>query len=134
MNRWVLEVFYAGGMVFARSWGCRVHLFCKSFGIHWTFFRRPCTHISSVLASARLNITVAFRLIINFVVPWGNFQAYMVRPDADDGPFSSRHKNRPSEKAWRKFLEGNTVSNYLQPPARLASRSAPQFLFFVSIV
>lgn len=49
------------------------------------------------------------RLLLS-IVPWGNFQTYMIRPDADEGPFVSRHKNRPSEKAWRKFMEGSTVS------------------------
>ncbi|KAL7487627.1 hypothetical protein ACHAW6_013212 [Cyclotella cf. meneghiniana] len=49
-----------------------------------------------------------FLLVINFVVPWGSFQLYLFRPDADDGPFSSRFKDRPSEKALRCFLEGTT--------------------------
>jgi hypothetical protein len=49
-----------------------------------------------------------FLLIFNFIVPWGNFQAYLIRHDADEGPFASRHKNRPSEMAWRKFMEGTT--------------------------
>jgi hypothetical protein len=54
--------------------------------------------------------------VINFVVPWGNFQAYLIRADADDsedgGPFISRHVNRPSEKLWRAFMEGSTVSSF----------------------
>ncbi|KAL3798843.1 hypothetical protein HJC23_004631 [Cyclotella cryptica] len=49
-----------------------------------------------------------FLLVINFVVPWGSFQLYLFRPDADDGPFASRFKDRPSEKALRGFLEGTT--------------------------
>ncbi|KAL7553550.1 hypothetical protein ACHAWF_016830, partial [Thalassiosira exigua] len=50
-----------------------------------------------------------FLLVINFIVPWGNFQVYFIRPDADDwGAFSSQRKSQPSEKAWRKFMEGNT--------------------------
>mmetsp|Transcript_27505 Transcript_27505/g.50074 ORF Transcript_27505/g.50074 Transcript_27505/m.50074 type:complete len:272 (+) Transcript_27505:919-1734(+) len=49
-----------------------------------------------------------FLLIINFIVPWGNFQAYLIRPDADEGPFSSRHKHIPSEKSWREFMDGTT--------------------------
>ena len=53
------------------------------------------------------------RLIINFIVPWGNFQAYLIRPDADEGPFVSRHENRPSEKAWREFMDGTTVSVFV---------------------
>ena len=57
------------------------------------------------------------RLVINFVVPWGNFQAYLIRADADDnedgGPFISRHINRPSERSWRAFMEGSTVSSLL---------------------
>ena len=54
--------------------------------------------------------------MIDFVVPWGNFQAYLIRADADDsedgGPFISRHVNRPSEKLWRAFMEGSTVSSF----------------------
>lgn len=49
-------------------------------------------------------------IIFYFIVPWGNFQSYSFRPDADDGPFSSKHKDRPSEQAWRAFMEGGTVS------------------------
>lgn len=55
-------------------------------------------------------VTRITRLIINFIVPWGNFQVYLIRPDADEGPFSSQHKNRPSERAWTKFMEGSAVS------------------------
>mmetsp|Transcript_11801 Transcript_11801/g.25146 ORF Transcript_11801/g.25146 Transcript_11801/m.25146 type:complete len:807 (+) Transcript_11801:56-2476(+) len=49
-----------------------------------------------------------FLLIINFIVPWGKFQAYFFRPEADDGPFVSRYRNRPSEKALREFIGGTT--------------------------
>lgn len=49
-----------------------------------------------------------FRLVFNFIVPWGNFQTYLIRPDADNGPFSTHHADRPSEKAWKSFLEGDT--------------------------
>lgn len=48
------------------------------------------------------------RLVFNFIVPWGNFQTYLIRPDADNGPYSTRHADRPSEKAWRTFLESDT--------------------------
>ncbi|KAL3766610.1 hypothetical protein ACHAW5_011171 [Stephanodiscus triporus] len=53
-----------------------------------------------------------FLLTVNFIVPWGNFQSYFIRPDADNGPFCSRHTNCPSERSWREFLEGSTVSTY----------------------
>jgi hypothetical protein len=58
------------------------------------------------------------RLVINFIVPWGDFQAYLIRADADDnedagGPFISRHINRPSERSWRAFMEGSTVGSLL---------------------
>lgn len=49
------------------------------------------------------------RLTVNFIVPWGNFQTFFFRPDADDGPFCSSHTNRPSERSWREFMEGTTV-------------------------
>lgn len=52
-------------------------------------------------------------------VPWGSFQSYSIRPDADDGPFSSRLSDRPSEKAWRAFMEGDAVSNVDKIIARL---------------
>jgi len=49
-----------------------------------------------------------FLLTINFIVPWGTFQVYLIRPEADEGPFSSRHRSRPSEKAWQEFMRGTT--------------------------
>eukprot|EP00986_Skeletonema_menzelii_P015676 scaffold12351_cov141-Skeletonema_menzelii.AAC.9 len=52
--------------------------------------------------------SVPFLLVFNFIVPWGNFQMYLIRPDADNGPFSTHHADRPSEKAWKSFLEGDT--------------------------
>mmetsp|Transcript_29608 Transcript_29608/g.45814 ORF Transcript_29608/g.45814 Transcript_29608/m.45814 type:complete len:784 (+) Transcript_29608:17-2368(+) len=52
--------------------------------------------------------SVPFLLVFNFIVPWGNFQTYLIRPDADNGPFSTHHADRPSEKAWKSFLEGDT--------------------------
>ena len=63
------------------------------------------------------------RLVINFIVPWGNFQAYLIRADADDnedagGPFISRHINRPSERSWRAFMEGSTVSSLMYVSVR----------------
>jgi hypothetical protein len=51
-----------------------------------------------------------FLLTINFIVPWGNFQSHFVRPDADEGPFCTRHFLRPSELSWKAFMEGSTVS------------------------
>jgi len=53
--------------------------------------------------------SVPFLLVFNFIVPWGNFQMYLIRPDADNGPFSTHHADRPSEKAWKAFLEGDTA-------------------------
>lgn len=41
-------------------------------------------------------------------MPWGSFQAYFIRPWADEGPFCSWHNDRPSEKAWRAFMHGST--------------------------
>jgi len=55
-----------------------------------------------------INQPPPFMLIINFIVPWGNFQAYLIRPSADDGPFSSKDANSPSEKAWSSFMKGDT--------------------------
>jgi len=49
-----------------------------------------------------------FLLIINFIVPWGNFLIYMTRLDADDGPYSSSCNTHPSEKVWKEFIEGTT--------------------------
>jgi hypothetical protein len=49
-----------------------------------------------------------FLLIINFIVPWGNFLIYMTRLNADDGPYSSSCTHSPSEKVWKEFIEGNT--------------------------
>ncbi len=86
----------------------------------------PSAHSLQILLMVVLRF-VDPRLVINFIVPWGNFQAYLVRPDADEGPFSSGKRDHPSEKAWRKFMEGSTVSNYIQPPSRLTLRSAPRF-------
>ena len=50
--------------------------------------------------------------VLSVSVPWGNFQSYSFRPDAENGPFSSKAQGRPSEKAWRAFLEGDTVSYF----------------------
>jgi len=55
-----------------------------------------------------INQPPPFILVLNFIVPWGNFQAYLIRPSADEGPFSSKHANSPSEKAWRSFMKGDT--------------------------
>lgn len=66
---------------------------------------------------ARHNVHI-YRLVFNFIVPWGNFQTYLIRPDADNGPYSTNHTNRPSEKAWKLFVEGtdeyrNTVLKFI---------------------
>jgi hypothetical protein len=48
------------------------------------------------------------RIIINFVVPWGNFISYYYRPDATNGgPFCDTRKNHASEKLWNSFLNGD---------------------------
>jgi len=60
------------------------------------------------MACKKVGINQPFMLIVNFIVPWGNFQAYLIRPTADDGPFSTKHANSPSEKAWRSFMKGDT--------------------------
>ena len=76
------------------------------------------THYNSIYFIAPRPHFDPLRLVINFIVPWGNFQAYLIRADADDnedagGPFISRHINRPSERSWRAFMEGSTVSSLL---------------------
>lgn len=49
-----------------------------------------------------------FLLVINFVLPWGNFLMYMYRPDGDQsGPFNNSKGNEASEKSWRDFLTGS---------------------------
>ena len=52
----------------------------------------------------------SYRLIVNFVVPWGNLLSYYYRPDATDGgPFSDSKQNLPSEKLWKSFMSGDDV-------------------------
>ena len=52
------------------------------------------------------------RIIINFVVPWGNFVCYFYRPDGSNGgALDMRKSNFPSEKLLKEFLEGDTVSS-----------------------
>ncbi len=48
------------------------------------------------------------RIVVNFVVPWGNFLSYYYRPDASNGgPFCESRKSHASEKLWRAFMEGD---------------------------
>jgi len=57
----------------------------------------------------KYGVKAPFVLLINFVVPWGNMISYYYRPNSDGGqsPFSEEQKNRPSEKLWRQFLDGD---------------------------
>ena len=57
------------------------------------------------------------RIVVNFVVPWGNLISYFYRPDATKGgPFCDTRKNHSSEKLWKSFLNGSTEfrNNYLK--------------------
>ena len=48
------------------------------------------------------------RLIVNFVVPWGNLLCYFYRPDAtNNSPFCKNRSNHSSEKLWKQFMNGN---------------------------
>jgi len=54
------------------------------------------------------SVHVPFILVINFIVPWGNFSSYYYRPDGTNGgPFSESESEQPAEKLWRAFLTGN---------------------------
>ena len=51
-------------------------------------------------------------MVINFVVPWGNFVCYFYRPDGSNGGALDLKKNNDSsEKLLKEFLEGDTVSS-----------------------
>ena len=114
-------------------WDCIVRHSCKYIWLLRLYALFACVShlIRAIKIPQTQHLTLHSRLIINFIVPWGNFQAYLVRPDADEGPFSSCKQNHPSEKAWRKFMEGSTVSLILK--TQLHDRtihSASQFHIF----
>ena len=51
------------------------------------------------------------RLVINFVLPWGNFISYFYRPEGtNSGPYIEGHEEIHSERLWKDFLTGNKVS------------------------
>ena len=50
-------------------------------------------------------------VVINFVLPWGNFIIYMYRPDGTmGGPINKDRMDEPSERLWKEFLDGDDVS------------------------
>jgi hypothetical protein len=108
---WALQVICGGGGGYVPRWSCINHPSCKYKNdvVLWVHFMYLQVLIIVDPPSHRYYYP---RLIINFIVPWGNFQAYLVRPDADEGPFSSSKRDHPSEKAWRQFMEGSTVSRH----------------------
>jgi len=70
-------------------------------------------HSRSFTPKIRVFLIIEFefycRLIINFVVPWGNLLSYFYRPDGTNGgPFcESRKHTHASERLWTSFLNGN---------------------------
>jgi len=59
-------------------------------------------------ACKRCNISPPFVLVLNFVVPWGNFCAYFYRSNATgSSPFSQSMEECPSEKLWKTFLSSS---------------------------
>lgn len=69
----------------------------------------PDSYLAKITAkSKRLGLKPPFLIVINFVVPWGNFLSYYYRPDANNGgPYCDSRKNHASEKLWRAFLGGD---------------------------
>jgi len=55
-----------------------------------------------------VGIVAPFLLVINFVLPWGNFISYFYRSEGtNSGPYVEGHEEIHSERLWKEFLTGN---------------------------
>jgi len=83
-------------------------------------------------ACQQASFNTPFILIVNFIVPWGNFSSYYYRPNGTDGsPFSESESEQPSEKLWRTFLHGDEVSTFFHTRADGTGRLSLYLPIFV---
>lgn len=59
------------------------------------------------IACEKANVHMPFILVINFIVPWGNFSSYYYRPNGTNGGPFAESESDPSEKLWKTFLAGD---------------------------
>jgi len=81
----------------------------SELGDRYHLSKRKKSFVNRLRHSCEKNcVTCPFLLVINFVLPWGNFLMYMYRPDGDQGgPFNDSRRNEAAEKSWKDFLTGS---------------------------
>jgi len=81
---------------------------CSSKPIHHCCDEELSYYKRMKMACERFGIVPPFLVVINFVLPWGNFIIYMYRPDGTmGGPINKDRIDEPSERLWKEFLDGD---------------------------